>query len=215
LNVAEEDRRAFFRPLWIWLKRPTVLPVFLFILLFKLGDASMAPMIKPFWLDRGLSPQEIGLISTTLGVGATVLGAMVGGIWVMRVGVFHGLWTLGLLQALSNLGYAAAAGFALGRWSIYGASMIESFTGGMGTAAFLSFLMNVCDAEHAAVQYALLSAIFGFSRSVAGGFSGWGTEHLGFANYFIVTFFLSFPAFALLPWVRQWVRGTGAVDQGT
>jgi MFS transporter, PAT family, beta-lactamase induction signal transducer AmpG len=84
--------------------------------------------------------------------------------------------------------------------------MFESFTGGLGTAAFLSFLMNVCDREHAAVQYALLSALFGFSRSVAGGFSGWGTEHLGYASYFGVTFVLAFPAYLLLPWVRGWVR---------
>jgi len=162
----------------------------------------MGPMIKPFWVDRGLTPAEIGLISTTLGVVATVLGALAGGAWIARIGIFRGLWILGLFQALSNLGYAGVAQFQLSRGFLYSASVFESFTGGMGTAAFLSFLMNVCDKEHAAVQYALLSALFGFSRSVAGAFSGWGTEHLGYAAYFGLTFLLALPAYALLPFVR-------------
>jgi PAT family beta-lactamase induction signal transducer AmpG len=204
--IAPEERRAFFRPLWIWLKRRSAIPVFLFILLYKLGDASMAPMVKPFWLDRGLTPAEVGLISTTLGVAASVVGALCGGIWVTRIGIFRGLWLLGLFQAFSNLGYASVAQFHLPRGYLYGASLFESFTGGLGTAAFLSFLMNVCDREHAAVQYALLSALFGLSRSVAGGFSGWGAEHMGYASYFALTFVLAFPAYLLLPWVRGWVR---------
>jgi PAT family beta-lactamase induction signal transducer AmpG len=114
------------------------------------------------------------------------------------------LLVLGLAQALSNLGYATAAWIdpakpttavatladaiaALGdpaRALIYSASMIESFTSGLGTAAFLSFLMNICDKEHAAVQYAALSALFGLSRDVAGAFSGWAVHLLGYATFF-------------------------------
>jgi PAT family beta-lactamase induction signal transducer AmpG len=205
-QVPAAERRAVFRPLVTWLRRSSAVPVLLFILIYKLADASMGPMVKPFWIDRGLSPAEIGLISTTVGVLATIVGAVLGGLWVQRRGIFHGLWTLGLLQAGSNLGYAAVAQFDLPRGFLYGASVFESFTGGLGTAAFLSFLMNACEKEHAAVQYALLSALFGLSRSVAGGVSGWGAERLGYASYFGLTFLLAFPAYALLPWVRSWVR---------
>jgi MFS transporter, PAT family, beta-lactamase induction signal transducer AmpG len=210
LLIPPEQRHAFFRPLWIWLKRPSALPVFLFVLLYKTGDASMAPMLKPFWLDRGLTPAQVGLISTTLGVAFSVAGAMLGGIWVARIGIFRGLWMLGLLQAFSNLGYACVAWVHLGHGALYTASFVESFTGGLGTAAFVSFLMNVCDAEHAGVQYALLSAIFGLSRSLAGSVSGWATERLGYASYFAFTFFLAFPAYLLLPWVKLWIRPAGA-----
>ena len=108
-----------------------------------------------------------------------------------RWGIFRALWILGLLQALSNLGYALAAAADLGRPGIYTASLIESFTGGLGTAAFLAFLMHVCDKRRAATEYALLSAIFGFTRRLAGTFSGWGTTHLGYAVYFSVTFVLA------------------------
>jgi PAT family beta-lactamase induction signal transducer AmpG len=187
--------------------------VFLFILTYKVGDASMGPMVKPFWLDRGLSVAEIGLISTTFGVVATIAGAILGGAWIARIGIFRGLWLLGLLQAFSNLGYATVAQLDLPRGYLYAASMVESFTGGLGTAAFLSFLMNICDKEHAAVQYALLSALFGFSRSISGAFSGWGAERLGYASYFFITFLLAFPAYGFLPWVRRWIREGAPADR--
>ncbi|MFH1143488.1 MAG: MFS transporter [Candidatus Eisenbacteria bacterium] len=217
LTIPSEHRRAFFRPLWAWLRRPTAPVMLVFILIYKLADASMTPMVKPFWIDRGLSPAEIGLISTTLGMIATVVGAICGGIWVKRRGIFHALWALGLLQAASNLGYAAVAHFGLSRGFLYGASIFESFSAGLGTAAFLSFLMNICEKEHAAVQYALLSALFGLSRSLAGGVSGWGAERLGYASYFGLTFLLALPAYALLPWVRTWIRDPAArgAESGT
>jgi PAT family beta-lactamase induction signal transducer AmpG len=204
--ITAEARRAVFRPLWFWLRRPGALAVFLFILTYKVGDASMGPMVKPFWLDRGLTTAEVGLISTTVGMLASVAGALIGGIWVARLGIYRGLWLLGILQALSNLGYAVVAWADLGRGFVYAASVLESLTGGLGTAAFLSFLMNVCDREHAAVQYALLSAIFGLSRSLSGAFSGWATQRLGYGDYFGITFLLALPCYLLLPRVREWVR---------
>jgi PAT family beta-lactamase induction signal transducer AmpG len=200
--------------------------VFLFVLIYKLGDAAMGPMVKPFWLDRGLGAAEIGLVSTSFGMVATIAGALLGGRLCDRWGIFSGLWLFGLAQAVSNLGYAAVAWIhlpppllvvsSLGdvpaalaepvRAMIYGASVFESFTSGLGTAAFLAFLMHVCEKEHAAVQYAILSAVFALSRDVAGAASGWATTRLGFASYFLLTFGLALPAYALLPWVRRWMR---------
>lgn len=198
--------RFSLRPLTRWLTQPGGLVILLFVLTFKLGDASMGRMIKPFWVDSGLSVEEIGFVSTTLGVGATILGGLIGGVLTTRWGIFRALWTLGLLQAVSNLGYAGAAAYPVGRFGIYAASLCESFTGGLGTAAFLAFLMHICDKRRAATEYALLSAVFALTRIVAGALSGLGATQLGYANYFSLTFLLAFPAFALLPWVKPWVR---------
>ena len=141
-------------------------------------------MVKPFWVDRGYSLKEIGLISVTLGVVLTIVGALAGGWFVKKFGIFRGLLWLGIAQALPHLGYAAVAQFTLPRESIYAASMLESFAQGLGTAAFLSFLMNLCEKEHAATQYALLSALFALTRDVVGAFSGIGVERLGYSAYF-------------------------------
>lgn len=202
----DATRRRWFAGLREWLLRPGAAAVVVFVLVFKLGDAALGPMVRPFWVDRGLSIGEIGLITNTFGVGLTVLGALLGGWCTSRLGIFHALWILGLAQALSNLGYAGAAYLEAGRAGIYAASMLESFTGGVGTAAFLAFLMHVCDKSHAAVHYAFLSALFGLSRSLAGALSGWATTELGYAAYFGLTFLMALPAFALLPALRPWIR---------
>jgi PAT family beta-lactamase induction signal transducer AmpG len=84
--------------------------------------------------------------------------------------------------------------------------MFESLSGGLGTAAFLAFLMNVCEKEHATVQYAFLSSIFSLTGRLVGGISGVGAEKYGYANYFAITFLLSLPAYLMLPWVKAWIH---------
>jgi PAT family beta-lactamase induction signal transducer AmpG len=196
------------------LRRPHILPVVLFILVFKLGDSAMGFMIKPFWVDSGFSATQIGFVSVNIGLGLSIAGGIAGGWFTDRTGIFRGLWVLGLLQAFSNLGYAwaasvipaAAAGATISAAHVllmYLASALESFTGGLGTAAFLAFLMAIVDKRHSATEYALLSSVFALSRSVAGWAGGYGAESLGYADYFLLTFFLAFPAYLLLPWVRK------------
>lgn len=202
-------------PAWLptfraWINRPGALFVLLFVLLYKFGDASMGPMVRPFWLDRGLTVSEIGVVSNTGGVALNVAGALAGGLFSSRFGIFAGLWVLGITQALSNLGYAAAAHLEAGRVGIYAASLLESFTAGLGTAAFLAFLMRSCEKEQAASQYALLSALFALARTIAGSASGYLAAGMGYAPYFALTFALSFPAYVFLPWVRRWIDDSSA-----
>jgi len=87
------------------------------------------------------------------------------------------------------------------------AEMAKLFeAGGFGTAAFLAFLMNVCQKEHATVQYAFLSSVFSLTGRLIGGISGLGAERFGYGNYFAITFLLAMPAYLLLPWVRYWIK---------
>lgn len=184
-----------------------------FILIFKLADSSIGFMIKPFWVDSGFTNTQIGLVSVNLGLGLSIAGGILGGWYTDRVGIFRGLWVLGLWQALSNVGYVAAASviphapqgmdIALAHQALmYTASGIESFTGGLGTAAFLAFLMAIVDKSRATTEYAILSSIFAFSRSIAGWAGGIGAQEMGYAAYFALTFVLAFPAYALLPWIK-------------
>ena len=199
-------KNGFLDPLQNFWQRPGVAQVLLFVLLFKLGDMALGPMVRPFWVDRECSPFQIGVIPGTVGVVSTILGALLGGRLTKRWGLFRALWVLGIAQAGSNLFYAATATLPRSELLMYVASCVESFCGGLGTAPFLAFLMSVCAKRQAATQYALLSALFGLGRSLSGAFSGWLTQSVGYAMYFTVTFFLAWPAFALLPWVREWIR---------
>jgi len=200
------ERQHALAPVLRWIFRWEMVPVLAFVLLYKVGDSTLGRMVKPFWVDRGYSLTEIGTISVTLGVALTIVGALAGGWFVNRYGIFRSLLWLGLAQLVSNLGYVAVAAIDLPRESIYAASMIESFTQGLGTAAFLSFLMNLCDKEHAATQYAILSAMFALTRDVAGAFSGIGVEAFGYAVYFVLTTALALPGLALLPAIRPRIR---------
>ena len=183
-----------------------MLPVFVFVLLYRIGDRAMGPMVMPFWIDRGFSLAEIALVRNALGIGATVLGAIVGGVTVARIGIGRSLWWLGVVALASNLGYAAAAAFPeSGNWGVYAASIIESFTSGLAGAAFLSYLMRISQKEHAAVQYALLTAVYALSGSVVAMPSGWLTEQMGYATYFALTAAMALPAFAFLPQARAWI----------
>ena len=119
------------------------------------------------------------------------------------MGIFHALWSLGLVQLLSSLGYAGAALADADKAAITAAALFENFAQGLGTAAFLAFLMSVCERRYAATQFALLSAIFALSRWAAGLVSGVLAERLGFGGYFLVTFMMGLPAYALLPRIRN------------
>ena len=186
-----------------WLAEPGSLGVLLFLLLYNLSDITIAPMIPPFWLDSGYEVGEFAAISGGLGVGLTIAGALVGGWIVSRIGIFRGLWMLGLTQGMSNLGYAAVAWWGLGRPAIYSASIVESFTDGLGSASLLAFLMRLCEKELAATEFALLSAVFGLARPVFGAPSGFVAERMGYDGWFLVTFLLGFVMFAFLPAVRR------------
>jgi len=193
-------------PVRDFLQRPGVVQVTLFILLYKLGDMSMGPMVRPFWLARDLSLTQIGLITGTLGILASIAGGLAGGLFMARYGIFHGPWFLGLWQSMSNLTYAWVAMVPdSGNWGIYAASVAESFCGGLGTAAFLAFLMSICKKEFSATQYAILSALFRITGIVAGALSGWATFRIGYAAYFGLTFFLSLPAFLFIFQAKAWI----------
>lgn len=214
LSLPEEARHHWLAGFAGWAGTWNVVPLVLFVLTYKLGEFAIGPMVKPFWVDYGKTiwpAQEdlmfqIGMFPTTFGIVLSVVGALMGGAFISRYGIFHGVWFLGLLQAVSNLGYALVDWFNLGRFGLYGASMFESLSGGLGTAAFLAFLMNVCQKEHATVQYAFLSSVFSLTGRLIGALSGLGAERYGFANYFAITFLLSMPAYLLLPWVKHWIQ---------
>ncbi|MEE9568825.1 MAG: MFS transporter [Candidatus Binatia bacterium] len=217
LDLPEAARQHWLSGFVGWIGTWKAVPLVVFVLTYKMGEFAIGPMVKPFWVDygsliwadRGELMFQIGLIPTTFGIVLSVAGALSGGAFISRYGIFHGIWVLGLFQAVSNLGYALVAWADLGRFGLYGASVFESFSGGLGTAAFLAFLMNICEKEHATTQYAFLSSVFSLTGRLVGGVSGLGAERFGYGNYFALTFLLALPAYLLLPWVKRWIHEGG------
>jgi MFS transporter, PAT family, beta-lactamase induction signal transducer AmpG len=198
-----EQHENPLRALLTWIGRPGSLMLLAVILLYRLGDNALTPMIRPYWVARGFSATEVGNVTTTLGMVCTILGAIAGGAFVTRFGIFRGLLVLGVVQMLSNIAYALVAMTNAGRPALYGAAVIETFCGGLGTAAFLSFLMFICDRDNAATEYAMLSALFAVARTFAFALSGFFAQDLGYANYYWLTAALALPGLALLPQIRD------------
>lgn len=189
-----EDVRVLGR----WLAEPGALAAFAFALLYKLGDAAMAPMVKPFWLDAGLAVEDVGLYSVLLGSALTAAGALAGGELVSRMGHVRGVLWLGGAALVSNLVYAAVA-LAPTRASVIGAGVVESVTQGLATAPLFAVLMRACGRDQPTVRYALLTAVAALARTLASVISGVATERVGYAAWFALTAALALPALALAP----------------
>lgn len=202
--------RSIVMPLKIFFSRPYFVVIMAFIVLFKIGDLALAPMTSPFWVKgKHFTAGDMGMVLGTVGIICNISGALVGGWLTTRWGIFRALWLLGLAQAVSNLAYVAASKMVPSMEVFTATASLEAFCGGLGTAPFLAFLMSICRKEHAATQYALLSALYGLSASIAATYSGILQDQLGYTRYFLLTFVLALPAFALLPWVRRSIQQTG------
>jgi PAT family beta-lactamase induction signal transducer AmpG len=211
VRVDGEARREPVAALRRWLAQPGAPGVLAFILLYRVGDRAMGPMLRPFWVDGGFSNEEIGLYANGLGQLATLVGALLGGGVVARYGIARALLALGAAALASNFAYALVAlPSAPGLRAVVAASLVESLCGGLASVAFLSFLMRITDKEHAAAHYALLTAVYALSGSLVSAPSGVLAERLGYAGYFAATALLALPAFLFLPAASAWLDGPAA-----
>jgi PAT family beta-lactamase induction signal transducer AmpG len=186
-----------------WLTRPNAGRLLAVAFTFRLCEFAVVSMIKPYWVDRGYSPAEIGTITSIVGVVVSIASAILGGIIVARIGIYASLLWLGAMQCISNIGYALVATFNAGRWAIYAAAVGENIGYGLGTAAFLAFLMSICDRDRAATEYALLSAAYGLTGTIMASLSGWLAQHAGYTLYFWFTVLLGIPPLLLIPLIRN------------
>jgi PAT family beta-lactamase induction signal transducer AmpG len=201
-----------------------------FIVLYKLGDAFAYSLMTPFLLKTMMfSAAEVGLVNKVIGLWLTIGGALLGGALMMRLGLWRSLMLFGVLQMVSNLGYwwlaVEGKGLMPGLvipafdWGFVklvqdtpvdgGLLMViafENLSGGMGTAAFVAFLMSLCNQRFTATQYALLSAFASVGRVWVGPLAGVMAETVGWPTFFIVSTVLAAPALVMLWWLRQPVR---------
>jgi len=196
-------RTNFVAALKQWLLRPKAGILLAVAFTFRLCEFAVVSMIKPYWVDRGYSPAEIGTITSIVGVIVSIASAILGGIIVARIGIYASLLWLGAAQCISNIGYALVATFNAGRWAIYAAAVGENVGYGLGTAAFLAFLMSICDRDRAATEYALLSAAYALTGTIMAAASGWLAQTAGYTLYFWITVLLGIPPLLIIPFVRN------------
>jgi PAT family beta-lactamase induction signal transducer AmpG len=178
-----------------------------FILTFKCGEAMLVAMANPFWIDRGFSPAQIGFVVGTLGTLASIVGAVAGGSLTAKWGIAKALGWLGMVQALAGLGYFLSSFPFAPSFAIYFSALLESLAIGLATAAFLSFLMKLCDKRFSATHYAFLSTLFGLGRSLAGVLGGYAAAALGYPLFFFTTIVIGVVPLFLIPFLKTTLDG--------
>ena len=195
---------AVWGPLRDFFSRPSAAMMLLLIILYKLGDAYAGTMTTPFLIrGAGFSATDVGTVNKGFGLAALIIGAMFGGTLMVRLGLYRSLLYFGLLQAVSNLSFMLLAWQGKSYPVMIFAVGFENLTGGMGTAAFVSLLMALCNHRFSATQYALLSSLASLSRTFISPSSGYLVESVGWAVFFLITAISALPGIWMLMRLKQ------------
>ncbi|MBJ3777623.1 AmpG family muropeptide MFS transporter [Acuticoccus mangrovi] len=199
-------RHATLDPLKDFATRRGWLVILLFVLLYKYGDSVAGAMANPFYVDLGFSGTEIASVTKVLGVVMTMVGVFAGGALVARLGILPALAVGGVAQAITNLTFAwlSTMGHDLG--ALAAAVGIDSFAGGLGSAAFVAYLSALCNVAFTATQYALLTSLMAFGRTALASTSGLLAEALGWPGFFIATTLIAVPALGLIAVIARLER---------
>ncbi|MCK4450327.1 MAG: MFS transporter, partial [Anaerolineae bacterium] len=194
---------AVISPFAEFMSRRGWLVILLFILLYKFGDALAGVMSNPFYVELGFTKIQIASISKAFGLAATIIGSVIGGVIVDRMGILKSLFVCGILQMLSNLMFAvlAVAGPDLRMLTLTIA--VENLSGGMGTAAFVAYLSGLCNIAYTATQYALLTSFMAFGRTLLSSSGGWLADQMDWVSFFVVTTGAALPGLLLLVWLTS------------
>jgi PAT family beta-lactamase induction signal transducer AmpG len=182
-----------------------------FIFLYKLGDSLCTALATPFYLDMGFTKTDIGLIAKHAGLWPAVFGALLGGMWMVKLGINRALWLFGVVQLVSIFGFAWLA--AQGHFDTIGASErvalaivigLEALGVGLGTAAFVAFIARTTHPAYTATQMALFTSLAAVPRTFINASAGWLVEQLGWYSFFWLCVVLAVPGMVLLLKVAPW-----------
>jgi len=199
ITVPRSLEQAVAEPLRDFFGRNNAWLILLLIVLYKLGDAFAMSLTTTFLIRGvGFDAGEVGVVNKTLGLIATIIGALYGGVLMQRLSLFRALMIFGILQGLSNAGYWLLAITDKHMLSMATAVFFENLCGGMGTAAFVALLMTLCNKSFSATQFALLSALSAVGRVYVGPIAGWFVEAHGWAEFYLFSVFAAIPGLLLL-----------------
>jgi PAT family beta-lactamase induction signal transducer AmpG len=179
--------------------------ILLFIFLYKLGDSMATALATPFYLEMGYSKTDIGIVAKNAGLWASVAGGLLGGLWMVKIGINRGLWLFGVVQMVSILGFAwLSALHAPNLWALGVVIAFEALGVGLGTVAYVAFIARATDPRFTATQFALFTSLSAVPRTLINATTGWIVAQTGWFNFFLLCTLLALPGMALLLRVAPW-----------
>jgi PAT family beta-lactamase induction signal transducer AmpG len=175
-----------------------------FMFLYKIGDNMATALSTPFYLDLGFSKTQIGLVAKNAALWPAIIGGLLGGLVMIRLGINRSLWLFGVLQLVSILGFAVLADAGPVLWLLAAVISFEYLGVGMGTAAFTAFIARETSRVYAATQFALFTALAALPRTFANAGTGVIVEQIGWTHFFLLCAILALPGMLILFWVAPW-----------
>ena len=178
--------------------------ILLFIFLYKVGDSMATALATPFYMDLGFSMTEIGVIAKTVGFWASIIGGILGGILMIKIGINRALWIFGFMQMFATLSFAwlAISGYSP---LILGITVgLEFFAAGLGTTAFIAYIAKTTNPKFTATQFALFTGLSAVPRTITNASTGYLVEFFGWHNFFIFCSFIAIPGMILLIKIAPW-----------
>ncbi len=182
----------------------SALLILAFMFFYKVGDSMATALSSVFYLDLGFTKTEIGVVAKQAGLWPMIIGGLLGGIWMIRLGINRALWIFGFVQLISIFGFAILAEVGANLWMLAGVITFEYLGVGLGTAAFVAFIARETDRRYAATQFALLTALTALPRTFANAFTGLIVEHSGWTMFYLLCALIAVPGMLLLFKVAPW-----------
>ena len=207
-------REAVVEPFHEFINRKgwqSALLILAFLFFYKLGDSMCTALATPFYLDMGFSKTQIGLIAKNAGLWPAVIGGMLGGLWMVKIGINRALWLFGVVQVVSIFGFAwlASVGHHTEITPVELAQLaivisLEALGVGLGTVAFVAFIARSTHPAYTATQFALFTSLMAVPRTFANAATGWMVEAMGWTSFFLLCAVLAIPGMLLLLKVAPW-----------
>lgn len=175
-----------------------------FLFFYKLGDNLATALSTPFYIDLGFELTEIGVVAKNAALWPTIVGSIVGGLLMIRIGIYKALWVFGVVQLTSIFGFAALARVGENIYLLAAVIGFEYLGVGLGAAALVAFMAKTTSKKHTATQLALLTAMSVVPRSIANASTGFIVEQIGWELFFYFCAFAAIPGMVLLRWVAPW-----------
>ncbi len=179
-------------------RRDDWIVILLFIFLYKVGDTVLNTMSVRFLLEIGFSKIEIAHVAKSFGIGAMVFGGFVGGILLSRKPLVYSLLLCGLLQVLSCLMFALQSKLGNNLAMLFLSIGIENLACGLGSAAFIAYLTNLCRFPFSATHFAVLTSVGSFARVSLSSFAGWTADQMTWTQFYLATALACLPCLLLL-----------------
>ena len=201
--------RDFFSVFADFFKKPGILVVLGFLLLYRFPEAQLLKLATPFLLDKtelgglGLSTKAVGIAYGTVGLTALTLGGLLGGWVISRVGLKRALWPLILLMHVPNAVFVLLAMAQPQDVVIVSAALaIEQFGYGLGFTAYLMYMILVADGPHKTAHYAICTGFMALGMMLPGMWSGWLQQQLGYLPFFVWVLVATIPSFAMAALIK-------------